>query len=655
MYEAKPIDILPGIFKEASEYASQGRFVDGDNVRFWKGFPERIGGNQSVSTPKLFNPARAINSWRSLSTAQYIGFGHARGVQLLQGGSLYNITPRGTNGYQTLTVTVGAVAGGPFQTGETVTTVAGATGQLTAAAAASPLRVSGDNGTEIVNLSGITGTFVDGERLTYSGGGTATCFTGGSGTPIYTINETGTRTGTVTGTTSGATATVTSTATLWTGTVTGGTSGATATISAVVETGKVDGGATTAWGDGTYGSSVWGGSESIYSSVVDPTTWTLANWGEDLLACPKGGVIYISDISAFEAALPTVTRMSVMSNNAPANALGIFMNEANRTLVAYGANTGSITSPGTNDLVNIRWCDEEDYTVWTASSSNTAGDLRCENGSLIVGVMSARGGKLVSTDSAIYLFRYVGLPFVFSLQQIAEGSSLIGPNASVEVDGITYWMGKDGFYFYDGSVQPLPCDVHGYVFRRFNAVQGAKVFCGPLRAYNEVWWFYVSADSTEIDSFVAFNTVEKFWFTGSKSRTAWLDSNLTISYPVGAEADGTINAEEYGDDDNGDPLAYSLQTNDFEVDDGSVFLHSRMLIPDYDRITSTHGTHTVTIQTLGWPAKAPRTKGPFTVTSATEKISVRARGRMMRFLFQGVDDFRMGRWRFRVTGHGRKE
>lgn len=652
MYEAEPIDILPGIFKEASEYAAQGRFIDGDNVRFWKGFPERIGGNQSIADPKLYAPARAVRSWRSLAEAQYIGYGHARGVQLLQGGSIYDITPQGTNGYQTLTVVVGSITGGPYQAGETVTTANGGSAKVVTAAASSPVRLSGDNGTLKANLSGISGSFLTGEVLTFSGGGTAICFLGGSSSPIYAIRETGTCTGTVTGGTSAATATVTSSVTLWTGTLTGGTSGATSTISSVEETGDIDGGAITAWGDGSYGSSVWGGSESLYSSVVDPTTWTMANWGEDLIACPRGGKIYIQDISAFEAALPTITRMAILSNNAPANALGIFMNEANRTLVAYGANTGSVSSPGSDDLVNIRWCDEEDYTTWVSTSANTAGDLRCENGSIIVGVMSARGGKLVSTDSAIYLFRYVGLPFVFSLTQIAEGSAVIGPNGSVELDGITYWMGKDGFYFYDGSVQPLPCDVHQHVFSRLNVVQGFKVFCGPLRSYNEVWWFYVSSDGVEIDSYVAYNTIEKFWHIGSKSRTTWLDTNLTVAYPVGTEADGTVNAEEYGTTDNGDPLAYSLETNDIEVDDGTVFLHNRMLIPDYDRIS---GEHNVTIETRGWPAKAPRTKGPYPVTSTTKKISVRARGRMMRFLFEGTDDFRMGRWRFRITGHGRKE
>jgi hypothetical protein len=213
-------------------------------------------------------------------------------------------------------------------------------------------------------------------------------------------------------------------------------------------------------------------------------------------------------------------------------------------------------------------------------------------------------------------------------------------------------MGKDGFYLYDGSVQPLPCDVHQYVFSRLNTVQGHKIYCETIRAYNEIWWFYVSADSVEVDSYVCYNATERVWSIGSKARTTFIDSNVTVSYPVGFEAEGLINAEEYGTSDNGDPLEYSLLSSDLEVDDGTVFLHSRMLIPNYDRIS---GTHSVTIQTRGWPNRSSTTKGPYSIDSTTEKISVRARGRALRLLFEGTDDFRLGRWRFRITGHGRRE
>jgi hypothetical protein len=644
MYEAKAIEILPGIFMESSNYAAVGRWVDGDNVRFWKGFPERIGGNEEIADARALAPPRGMYGYRSLSDTQFIAAGHARGVDIVQGGNVYNVTPQGTSGYITLTLTTGAVTSGPFTTGEEVTTANGAQGYLYEASSASPIYVTGDNGTLELALSGMSGTFLQGEVITASGGGTAIVHTGGSSSPIQAIRESGTFTGTLTGAVSGATGTISSATTLWTGTLTGTSSGATATISAVAETGVITGGATTAWGDGTWGSSVWGGSESLYSNVTDPTTWTLATWGEDLIGCPRGGKIYILDTSAWEG--DPATNMALISANAPSDALGIFMNSDNRTLVAYGAHDGSNSDP-----LNIAWCDEEDYTTWSAASDNTAGSIRCEIGSRIIGRMPARGAHLISTDAAIYLFRYIGLPFVFSLDKIADGAAVIGPHASSELDGVTYWMNRDGFYFYDGTVTPLPCDLHEYVFGRLNTVQASKVACGTLRAYNEIWWFYTSTDDTENDSYVAYNTIEKTWHKGSKSRTSWIDTGTTIAYPVGAEEDGTVNAEEYGLTDNGADISYSLKSNDIEINDGSVFLHNRMLIPDYKRIT---GTHTVTLNARAWPSRAARTKGPFNITSSTEKISVRSRGRTIQFEFAGSDDFRLGKWRHRITGHGRR-
>jgi hypothetical protein len=643
-YDSLPLDILPGIFKEASEYASQGRFSDGSNVRFWKGFPERIGGNTRIVAYGTYRPTRAINAWRSLNGTQLIAFGHARGVQVFFGSTLYDPTPTGTGGYSTLTVQVGAITSGPYQTGETVTTANGATGKLIQASASSPLLVSGDNGTVKLALTGMSGTFAEGESISFSGGGSARVKIGGASSPIYLYDVTGATTGTITGAITGATGTFSSVTTLWTGTLTGGTSGATSTISSVAETNAIDSGATTPWGGSTWGTSVWGGADSLFSTITDAKIWSFANWGEDLIAVPRGGSAYVLDTSVFVGA-PTTTKMSAISG-APANALGCMLNSADRTLILYGAHDGSASDP-----LNIRWSNSEDYTVWTADPSNTAGSIRCNNGSLIRGMMQGKDTFLVSTDTALYTFRYVGLPFVFSLNQVATGSVLIGPNAWAEQDGITYWMGDDGFFQFDGAVYPLPCDVHQYVFARLNAVQNMKVFCVTLRAYNEIWWFYVSTSSTmsEVDSYVCFNTVEKTWHIGDKSRTACLDKSLIVSYPIGVKADGTIQAEEYGTTDNGTAISYSLTTSDVEVNDAQTFLQARVLYPDYNRIS---GSHALSILCRGYPARSSTTKGPYTLTSASEKISVRARGRVMQFKWTGSDDFRMGRWRYKVTGHG---
>jgi hypothetical protein len=650
MYEAKPLDILPGIFMEASDYASQGRYVDGDNVRFWKGYPERIGGNDTISDDRCYRPPRSSHAWRALDTSQLMAFGHAMGVQVLQGGNLYDVSPLGTSGFARLTVSIGSVTGGPFQTNETVTTANGATGSLVAAAATTPLLVSGHNGTHKIAFTGGAGTFLVGETITGSGGGSARVMLATSSTPIYLYEVSGTLTGTITGAVSGATATAGTQTELWTGTVTGGTSGATATISGYADTGKVDSGATTAWGESTFGSSVFGGTESLYSSVIDCTTWTFVNWGEDLVANVRLGAIYALDVSAFIA--DTTTNLTPISG-APSSALGVVMNQDNRTLIAYGAHDGSAS-----DFCNIRWCDEEDYTEWAASASNTAGSIRCENGSVIIGMLPARGGWLVSTDTAIYSFRYIGLPFVFSLTQLAIGPSLVSPRSAVEQDGVTYWMGKDGFYQYDGSVNPLPCDLHQWVFGGINLVQAFKIHAGTCRAFNEVWWYFAWIDDgIEIGRYISYNTVEKTWAKGTKARTSWIDSSVVVSYPVGTKSDGSIHAEEYGLTDAGEDIDYLLETSDIEIDDGTVGLHNRMVIPDYKRISG--DSHTLTIESRGFPQRAARTKGPFNICSSSgvskDKLSVRVRGSKLRYKWEGSDDFRMGRWRTRVTGHGERE
>jgi hypothetical protein len=572
-YDALPLDILPGLFKESSDYAAQGRYVDGSNVRFWKGFAERISGWTSLTESQLINPARSAIAWRSLSGAQYIAFGHARGVELMQSGTLTDISPVGANGYATLAIT----------------------------------------------LSGISGTYTAGETVTAAGGGTGLVVSFSS--PVLRISsDTGT----------------------FTGTLTGGSSGATGTIVSTEEANNIDSGATFAWGEEAWGSSVWGGAESLYSTVEQATTWTFALWGEDLVANPREGKIYILDTSTWEGA--SSTNMGLISSNAPSSALGVFMNDANRTLIAYGAGA---------DPLGIDWCDQEDYDEWVAAADNTAGSVRCENGSSIIGRMPCRDGHLISTDTAIYTFRYIGLPYVFALDILTQGPSMISPNAGALQDNVTYWMGPDSFYQYDGSVLPLPCDVHADVFGRLNKIQSFKVVCGTIRKFNEVWWFYASEEGEgEIDSFVAYNTLERTWFQGDVARTCWIDTSVTLAFPVATDADGSIYAQEFGTTANGEPLAYRLETNDIEVGDGSKFLHNRKIITDFDRISGS--SHELTIEVRDWPNRTPRVKGPYEISTTTEELSVRARGRTLRYVLEGEDDFRLGKWRTRVTGHGAK-
>ncbi len=734
-YNARPIDILPGIFKEASGYAAQNRWIDGNNVRFWKGFPERIGGNDALTTGLTLCPARGMHIWRALDGSELIAFGHARGQQVMTSGVIYDVggiaggppsirgkilnasvtctisngspcvvtltsnpddafdegsgdqrvsirftttgalptglsvgttyylnqitnttfnvssTPSGASintssagsGTHTCTVWAG------FTEGEAVTNSAGGSAVAARDSDDEYVYLTADNGTFRVTLSGMSGTFIAGERCTASGSNT-TCRVraNDSSSPIdcYEYPTSGGFNGTLTGEVSGASGTITSSLTYWyerpdskafKSFAIGGSSGSQVWT----------------W-DWTYGgyldSRDYSGTvleDAVYASSSQATTWTFASWGEDLISCPRGGKIYHLDTRAFlDGTSSTVTTLSA---NAPATALGVFMSDVNRTLVAYGAHDGT-----SDDPLNIAWCDEEDFTTWTPATSNTAGSIRCEDGSEIVGVMPTRGGHLISTDKSIYSFQYIGLPFVFGLQRIAQGPALIGPMSGTEMDGLNYWMGQDSFYVYDGAVRPLVCEVHQYVFSRLNRVQGYKVCCGTVKKFHEVWWFYVSTDATdnEVDSYVAYNTVENTWHIGDKARTSWVDTNVAFNYPVGTKPNGYVNIEEYGVTDDGASIAYTLKSHDIESGDGTPYLHNRMIIPDYERI---NGTHTVSIEARGWPQRAAVTKGPYDITSSTEFIPVRARGRTLRFSFAGSTDFRMGRFRMRITGHGAKE
>jgi len=582
-----PIDIQPGLYKEATGHAARNRWIDGSNVRFWKGFPERIAGwaaliDVSAASAK---PARGALAFKILSNIQYVGYGTADKLFLMSGATVYDITP---------------------------------TSSFTA-------------GTE-------------------------------------------------------------------------------------------DSSTTYGWGDPAYGASVWGGSETLYSTTAHALTWTLASWGEDLIACPRNQGIF-----RWDASVGTGTPAARIVNSPPV-AAGVFVSDVDRTMVAYGAHDGyqstvtiTIASPGVvtwtahghangdsgvftttgalptglavattyyivnattdtfqlsstvggaaintsgtqsgvhtfttgaADPLNIRWSNSEDFDTWRPAATNTAGSLRAEVGTECVGAMSARGGHLISTDAAVYYFRYIGGTFVYSLVRISDGPSMISPHAGVQdAVGNTYWMGPKSFYVYDGTVSSLPCDVHADVFDNINTSQRFKVYCGTIREFNEVIWFYPRTGSNEIDACVVYNAVDRIWWQGTLARTSWVDRSVFTDFPVGWSADGMIYAHETGDNGDGTAISYSLETGDLGVGDGT-YTRGRKLIPDFDRIT---GTHTVHIDVRGYPERTATTLGPYVITSSTSALSIRARGREVRFRLSGSDDFRLGRWKVRTRPDGRQE
>jgi hypothetical protein len=586
-YNDRPLEVLPGLYKEASGYAARGRYVDGNNVRFWKGFPERIGGWDNLvdrgtltATITVTIASPAVVTW----TAHRFVAGQP--VMFTTTGALPTGITAGTTyyvisaGLATDTFRISATVGG-----SAINTSGTQSGVHTGTAAAAPAR----GAVAWKTLANIQ----------YAGYGTAYGLFLMQGGNIINITP---------------------------------TSGFTI--------GSPDGAATFGWGDSTWGNSVWGGAETIYSSTAVPLVWTLANWGEDLVACPRGQGVF-----AWDASVGTGTAAATISSS-PTSANGVFVSDVNRTLVLYGAHDGTALDP-----LLIRWSNQEDYNTWTPASTNTAGSIRAEDGNEIIGAIPAREGHIICTDTATYIFRYVGSTFVFDLNKISSGPSMISPHAGVQdAFGQTYWMGPRGFFVYDGTVRSLTCDVQSDVFDNINITNRFKIFCGTIREFNEVIWFYPRTGSDEINACVAVNTLDGTWWQGDVSRTSWVDKSVVVDFPIGWASDGMIYAHEYNDTGDGSPIEYYLETADIDTGDGA-FLHQRKLIPDFDRIT---GTHTITIINKGYPNRSLTQSGPYSVDSTTYQLAVRGRGREVRLRQEGSDDFRNGKFQVRVRPHGMK-
>jgi hypothetical protein len=271
----------------------------------------------------------------------------------------------------------------------------------------------------------------------------------------------------------------------------------------------------------------------------------------------------------------------------------IVVSDTSRFILIFGCNDyGSATL----DPMLIRWCGQNDLFNWTPDPTNQAGFIRISHGSEIVAVVQSRQEIIVFTDSAVYSLQYLGPPFIWAPQLLGDNVSIISPNSAVIASGIVYWMGVDKFYSYDGRVQTLNCDLRRFVFSDLNQSQGLQVFAGTNEGFNEVWWFYCSANSTAIDKYVIYNYVEKIWYYGTMERTAWLDSGLQ-SYPIAANyftntLTGNLINHETGlnDDTTGTPVAINayISSSEFDIGDGHNFGFVWRVLPDLTFSDSTN-------------------------------------------------------------------
>jgi hypothetical protein len=354
----------------------------------------------------------------------------------------------------------------------------------------------------------------------------------------------------------------------------------------------------TGWGAGTWGTGAWGiGTPS--TTQTDLRLWSQANFGEDLIFGPRKGGIYYWDATTGLSVRGVLLSSLSGASDVPTIQNDIFVSDINRFVFAMGCNDygSSVIDP-----MLIRWSDQEDAVNWTPSATNQAGSLRLSHGSEIVAAVQARQEVVVFTDSSIYSLQYLDAPIFWGAQLLGDNISIVGPNAAVIASGVVYWMGVDKFYAYDGRVQTLNCDLRRYVFSDFNQAQAQQVFAGTNEGFNEVWWFYPSANSLTIDKYVVYNYVEKIWYYGTLGRTAWLDSGLR-DYPMGATYNQNLVNHEQGLDNNetGTTTAINayISSSEFDIGDGHNFGFVWRILPDLTFENSTANTPTVNMTLYG--------------------------------------------------------
>lgn len=579
----------PGIRTDEAQGANGDplSFVSGNLVRFVDGKAETIGGWQARSGT-LSGKVRALISSAQLDGTRNIFSGSHTHLELLQGGAVYDITP---------------VAG--------------------SAVALSADPIDTVNGDETVTVSQTAHGLVVGQRVIIAG---ATDTGGLVINGEHTINEV-----------PGPNSFTYEAATAATATATGG--GGSVTSQALLPPGEPDGTYEYGWGVGPYSGGTYGTARSSSDIELAPRVWSLAAYGEDLLATPgRQNTIY-----RWDATSGTGSRAVALSG-AP-NCEFLIVAPQSRHLISFGAD---------NDPMLIKWCAQGSLTDWTPSSINDAGDIRLLDGSEIRSAQLTKNEIVVWTDTAAYSLRYVGGEFVFSLTKLADAAPILGRNAAATAESIVAWMSDGQFQFYDGVVRQVPCPVLGYVFDKINLAQRAKIHAFSNAEFGEIGWFYCSEGATEIDRVVvwAYTQGPDVWWIGELSRTAYIDRGIELQ-PIAVDAGGTVFDHEIpGAGDNGSAVAYRIRTGGVFVGEGEDLFHIRQAIPDTVLVDSDI-SNALSLQFFAriYPQGAEVSDTANSIISTTEHVDTRITGRQIAWQASSNSaqlQWRLGRMRFDV-------
>lgn len=698
------LQFRPGVNREGTTLANEGGWFESDKVRFRSGYPEKIGGwvldtGTSASTLKpstgaYFGVCRAMWNWLNLAGYNLLAVGTNVKYYIQNGtnGLLYDITPIRTttaagevtfsasNGSPIITVTD---PGHGAQTGDFVT-FSGAVslgGNITAAILNAEFQITYLNSNQYTVTASVNANSSD------SGTGGASvvgAYQITSGNEIFTQNVgwgAGTWGGIVLGTATnqlnGAINNSVTTITV------DDTSAFTAAGNILIESETISYTSknSTQFLGCTRGLSGTGSgaaaSHADNTAVVQSTTftgwgqaapagqgigqqlrlWSQTNFGEDLVFNPRGGALYYwanaASPNTFNrgqllgpgATITTKAGSISIDSSCPSIANYVTVSDASRFVIAFGCNDYGST---TQNPMLIRWSDQESIATWIPAATNQAGSYTLSHGSQIITAMQTRQEILVLTDSAIYSMQYLGPPYVWGFQLMGDNISIAGPNAIATANNVTYWMGTDKFYMYSGRVETLPCSLRQYVYNDINLTQSYQFVASTNEGYNEIWWFYCSANSTTIDKYVVFNHLERTWYYGTLARTYWLDSPLRAT-PMAAGYNGQLIYQESGNDDGTtsppSPITAYVQSSDFDIGDGHNFGLVTRIIPDvtFDGSTVNNPSLDFTVRPRQFPGTNYGTADTPTVTSTqnyqnqryytvqqfTEQVFVRIRGRQM--------------------------
>ena len=306
-----------------------------------------------------------------------------------------------------------------------------------------------------------------------------------------------------------------------------------------------------------------------------------------------------------------------------------------------------------------------------------------------MGALTAKETILVCTDSSLYTMKFVGAPFTFGFEQVGTNCGLIGKNSAVEIDGGAYWMSNNGFFMFDGTVKSLPCSVEDYVFDDIDTTKGQQVCAGLNNLFTEVTWWYPTTGSDFNNRYVSYNYGETMklpagnWYTGTNAnsiRTSWTD---TLVYPrpyatkYNESAAGTFPAvigvtglgqtvyfehetgtDQINPDGSTTALTSFIQSFEFSLqkDQTEYFLAMRRFLPNFKTLT---GNNNITLAVTDFPATdaTATALSPFVVTSSTNFVDTRARGRYASIKLQNTaagETWRFGTFQVDLQPDGRR-